>query len=300
MKHVMSVSLGSSKRNHKVKVNILGEEFLIERVGTDGDKQKAAELIRQYDGKVSAFGLGGIALYLYAGKKRYIIKDAAKLAACARISPVVDGSGLKNTLERKVIEYLDKEKIIDFKGKKVLLVAATDRFGMAQALEKTGALMTYGDLIFALGIPIPLHSLKVIDFLARILVPVLSRLPFEMLYPTGEKQEVNKSRFSKFFEEADIIAGDFHYIKRYMPEKLQGKVIITNTVTSEDVGMLKEKGVKMLVTTTPELEGRSFGTNVMEAVLVSLAGKPYNELTPNDYEELLEKIGFLPRIEKLN
>jgi hypothetical protein len=64
--------------------------------------------------------------------------------------------------------------------------------------------------------------------------------------------------------------------------------------------MLKEKGVKMLVTTTPELEGRSFGTNVMEAVLVSLAGKPYNELTPNDYEELLEKIGFLPRIEKLN
>lgn len=296
----MSVSLGSSKRNHKVKVNILGEEFLIERVGTDGDKQKAAELIRQYDGKVSAFGLGGIDLYLYAGKKRYIIKDAAKLAACARISPVVDGSGLKNTLERKVIEYLDKEKILDFKGKKVLLVAATDRFGMAQALEKTGALMTYGDLIFALGIPIPLHSLKVIDFLARILVPVLSRLPFEMLYPTGEKQEVNKSRFSKFFEEADIIAGDFHYIKRYMPEKLQGKVIITNTVTSEDVGMLKEKGVKMLVTTTPELEGRSFGTNVMEAVLVSLAGKPYNELTPNDYEELLEKIGFLPRIEKLN
>ncbi|MCF6096150.1 quinate 5-dehydrogenase [Thermovorax subterraneus] len=300
MKHVMSVSLGSSKRNHKVKVNILGEDVLIERVGTDGDKKKAAEIIREYDGKVSAFGLGGIDLYLYAGKKRYIIKDAAKLAACARISPVVDGSGLKNTLERKVIEYLDKEKILDFKGKKVLLVAATDRFGMAQALEKTGALMTYGDLIFALGIPIPLHSLKVIDFLARILVPVLSRLPFEMLYPTGEKQEVNKSRFSKFFEEADIIAGDFHYIKRYMPEKLQGKVIITNTVTSEDVETLKEKGVKMLITTTPELEGRSFGTNVMEAVLVSLAGKPYNELTPNDYEELLEKIGFLPRIEKLN
>ncbi|KXG77914.1 hypothetical protein AN618_07220 [Fervidicola ferrireducens] len=300
MKHVMSVSLGSSKRNHKVKVNILGEEFLIERVGTDGDKQKAAELIRQYDGKVSAFGLGGIDLYLYAGKKRYVIKDAAKLAACARISPVVDGSGLKNTLERKVIEYLKRENILDFRGKKVLLVSATDRFGMAEALEKTGALMTYGDLIFALGIPIPLHSLKVIDFLARILVPILARLPFEMLYPTGEKQEVNKSRYGKFFEEADIIAGDFHYIKRYMPSKLPGKVIITNTVTAEDVEMLKEKGVKMLVTTTPELEGRSFGTNVMEAVLVSLAGKPYNELTPNDYEELLEKIGFLPRIEKLN
>lgn len=300
MKHVMSVSLGSSKRNHSVKVNILGEDFLIERVGTNGDKQKAAEIIRQYDGKVSAFGLGGIDLYLFAGKKRYIIKDAAKLAACAQKSPVVDGSGLKDTLERKVIEYLQKEKIVDFKGKKVILVAATDRFGMAEALEKAGAVMTYGDLIFALGIPIPLHSLKVIDVLARIMVPILARLPFEMLYPTGKKQESSKSAHSRFFEEADIIAGDFLYIKRYMPEKLPGKIIITNTVTSEDVEMLREKGVKMLVTTTPELEGRSFGTNVMEAVLVSLAEKPAKELTPEDYERLLEKIGFSPRIEKLN
>ncbi|MCG0275775.1 MAG: quinate 5-dehydrogenase [Thermosediminibacteraceae bacterium] len=297
---MMSVSLGSSKRNHKVQVNILGEDFLIERVGTDGDKKKAAEIIREYDGKVSAFGLGSIDLYLYAGNRRYVIRDAAQLASAAKISPVVDGSGLKNTLERRVIEYLQRENIVDFKGKKVLLVSATDRFGMAEALQKAGAVMTYGDLIFALGIPIPLHSLKVIDFLARIIVPIVVKLPFEMIYPTGKKQEKSKSKYIRFFEEADIIAGDFHYIKRYMPSKLSGKVIITNTVTSEDVRMLAEKGVSLLVTTTPELEGRSFGTNVMEAVLVSLAEKPYKELTPQDYDELLDKIAFQPRIEKLN
>ncbi|TYP58747.1 quinate 5-dehydrogenase [Thermosediminibacter litoriperuensis] len=300
MKHVMSVSLGSSKRNHKVKMNILGEDFIIERVGTDGDKKKAIELIREYDGKVSAFGLGGIDLYICAGNRRYIIKDAAHLANAAKISPVVDGSGLKNTLERRVIEYLQRENVVEFKGKKVLLVSAADRFGMAEALEKTGAAMTYGDLIFALKIPIPLHSLKTIDILARIVAPVVARLPFEMLYPTGEKQENSKSMYGRFFEEADVIAGDFHYIKRYMPPKIPGKVIITNTVTSEDVKMLAERGASMLVTTTPELEGRSFGTNVMEAVLVSLSQKPYKELTPRDYEELLDKLAFLPRIEKLN
>lgn len=58
-----------------------------------------------------------------------------------------------------------------------------------------------------------------------------------------------------------------------MPERLDGKIIVTNTVTQEDVEMMKEKGVKMLITTTPNINGRSFGTNVMEGVLVAVAGK---------------------------
>ena len=35
-----------------------------------------------------------------------------------------------------------------------------------------------------------------------------------------------------------------------------------------------------------------FGTNVMEGVLVSIADKDYKTLTPSDYNELLDKIGF--------
>jgi len=85
-----------------------------------------------------------------------------------------------------------------------------------------------------------------------------------------------------------------------MPPEIPGKIILTNTVTSDDVKMLKDRGAKMLITTTPKLEGRSFGTNVMEGVLVSLSDKPYKTLTAADYEELLDKIGFLPRIEVLN
>lgn len=299
MKHVMSVSLGSSKRNHKVKTNILGEDFLIERVGTDGDIEKAIEIIKKNDGKVSAFGMGGIDLYIWAGKRRYTIKDAIPIAKAAKYSPIVDGSGLKNTLERKVIDYLVRENKIDFKNKKTLLVSATDRFGMAEALNKAGSKLIIGDLIFALGIPIPVYSLKTLDILARIIAPIACRLPFKILYPTGSKQEKGSPRYWKFYHEADIIAGDFLFIKRYMPKQMPGKILLTNTVTSEDVEMLKEAGIKLLITTTPKLDGRSFGTNVMEAVIVSLSTKPYKHLTSSDYDMLLDKIGFFPRIEDL-
>ncbi|AEE92250.1 conserved protein of unknown function [Tepidanaerobacter acetatoxydans Re1] len=301
MKHVMSVSIGSSKRNHKVETKILGEEFIIERVGTDGDIKKAIEIIQENDGKVSAFGMGGIDLYVCIGNKRFTIKDAVPIAQAAKISPIVDGSGLKNTLERKVIDYLTEHEIVDFKNKKVLLVCGLDRFGMAEALEKTGCDLALGDLIFTLGIPIPIKSLKSLNVLASILAPIICKLPFSMLYPTGKKQEKKVgSKFERFYDEADVIAGDFLFIKRYMPDEIPGKIILTNTVTADDVEMLSKSGAKMLITTTPELNGRSFGTNVMEAVIVSLSEKPYKSLTPKDYEELLDKLGFAPRIEILN
>jgi len=302
MKHVMSVSIGSSKRDHKVETEILGEKFIIERVGTDGSIEKAIEIIKENDGKVSAFGMGGIDLYVCIGNKRFTIRDAVPIAQAAKISPIVDGSGLKNTLERRVVNYLAENKIVDFEGKKVLLVCGLDRFGMAEALDKTGCKLTFGDLIFTVGVPIPIRSLKSLNILASILAPIICKLPFNMLYPTGEKQEkkAGSSKYERFYNEADIIAGDFHFIKRYMPDRLDGKIILTNTVTSDDVKMLTQSGVKMLITTTPELNGRSFGTNVMEAVLVSLSDKPYKFLTPADYEELLDKIGLTPRVEVLN
>ncbi|HHV56747.1 MAG TPA: quinate 5-dehydrogenase [Firmicutes bacterium] len=300
MKHVVSVSLGSSKRNHKVEAEFLGEKFLIERIGTDGDMEKAIALLKELDGKVDAFGMGGIDLYLVAGERRYAIRDAQRLARAAAKTPIVDGSGLKNTLERRVIRYLATSGRIPLAGKKALLVSGVDRWGMAEGLTQAGCRVTIGDLMFGLGIPVPLKSLTQLKVAAALVAPILVRLPFEMLYPTGKKQEEIKPRFSHYYLSNDIIAGDFLFIKRHLPPELPGKVIITNTVTSADVEDLKRRGVRTLVTTTPELNGRSFGTNVMEGVLVSLATKPWQKLGPADYEELLDRLDLKPRIEDLN
>lgn len=300
MKHIVGVSLGSSKRNHQVEVEFLGEKFLIERQGTDGDMKKAIDLIRELDGSVDAFGLGGIDLYLIAGKRRWVIQDAQKLANAACKTPVVDGSGLKNTLERRAVSYLNQELGWHLNEKRVLVVSAVDRFGMAEAFVQEGANVIFGDLIFALGIPLPVSSLKIIETFAYILLPLLSRLPFKYLYPTGNKQEKITSAHERYYREADIIAGDFHFIRRFLPEKLPGKTILTNTVTKDDVELLRSRGIRDLVTTTPELCGRSFGTNVMEAVLVSILGKKVEDVTAEDYDMLLDKLEFRPRIVNLN
>ncbi len=300
MRKVLSVSIGSSARDHKVETVIMGQNFLLERVGTDGDMEKALRLIETYDGKVDAFGMGGIDLYICGGNRRYVIRDALALKKAAKKTPIVDGTGLKNTLERNVIKYISDNKIIDFKGKKVFIVSAMDRFGMAEALLEEGAAVACGDLIFALGIPKQLNSLRALHRIARIIAPIVCRLPFEMLYPTGKSQDTSNRKFDAFYRDADIIAGDFLYIKKYLPESLKDKVIITNTVTAGDVKHLSEIGVATLITTTPEYNGRSFGTNVMEAIIVALADRGKVELSPEEYNQYLARMGIKPRIEHLN
>ncbi|KOX90876.1 hypothetical protein BVI061214_02074 [Thermus aquaticus] len=291
-KRVVSVSLGSSRRDSVAEVEVLGEKVVLERRGTDGDFQGAICLIRELDGKVDAIGLGGIDLYLVAGGRRYVIRDAQKLKEAAKKTPVVDGSGLKHTLERRAVHELST--LFDWKRTKVLLPSAVDRFGLAEALDEVGARVLYGDFIFALGLPIPLYRLSLLKKLAYLLLPVLTKLPFGLLYPTGEKQEewvVDwRSRYYRF---ADLVAGDWHYLKRHMPEDMRGKSVLTNTTTEEDVAFLRARGARYLITTTPRLSGRSFGTNVMEALLVALAGR---ELGEADYLRYIDLLGLKPQV----
>lgn len=301
MKTIVSVSVGSSARDHEVQLSLMGEHFVIRRQGTDGDFAKAMDMLHQLDGQVDAIGLGGLDIYLRCGRDKYALRDGKIMMDSVKTTPVVDGSGLKDTLERATVQKLEKDGRIAIKGRKVLLVSAMDRFGLAEAIIQAGANVVFGDMIFAMGIDKPLHSLNELSHYAKLLLPDLSQLPISLLYPTGKKQNrITPSELTEpYYREAEIIAGDFHFIRQHMPSRLDGKVILTNTVTSADIEELRRRGVAWLATTTPELQGRSFGTNVMEALFISILGKKWDEVVPDDYLQLIQKLNFQPRIEKL-
>ena len=303
MKRVVSVSLGSSRRDHKVIVELLGEQLEISRMGTDGDFKRALDLLGELDGKVDAIGLGGIDVYLFVRQKRYAIQDGLKLMEAVKVTPVVDGSGLKNTLEREVVNILARDTDLLQPGARVMMVSSVDRFGMAEALAEIGCDMTFGDLIFTAGIPYAIKTMDELEEIANKLLPEITKMPFHMIYPTGKKQESQDEdkvkKFSLYYHDADVIAGDFHLIRRFMPAGMSGQTILTNTTTSADIEFLREKGVGTLVTTTPEYEGRSFGTNVMEAALVAILDKKLEQITAQDYLDLLHRLDFRPRMVKL-
>jgi len=299
-KQVVSVSLGSSKRNKSQEVEILGEKFKIERTGTDGDLKKFAAMFAELDGKVDALGVGGADIYVVVGQKRYAFSQILKLVAGAKKTPVVDGSGLKHTLERETIQTLQKDGTVDFTKETVLLVSAVDRFGMAQALDKIGGKIIYGDLLFGIGLPIELRSYKAVRRLGATVLPLITKLPFKWFYPTGEKQDERKPKFPKTWAKATLIAGDTLFIKRYASEDLKGKTILTQTVRKADLEWLQKAGAKRVITTTPVMGGETFATNVMEGVIITLKGKRPEQMTEQDYLETLKKLDWKPNVIDLN
>jgi hypothetical protein len=304
MKSAVSVSIGSSIRDKQVDLELLGEQIHIERIGTNGDMQKAAEIYRELDGKVQAFGVGGADLGLLVDSHWYPLYSVRPMVKTIMRTPVVDGTGLKITLERRtapaIAGVLQQKKI----GKRVLVVSGVDRWGLASSFHDSGYDCVFGDLMFSLGLPFALRKLSSLKRLAAILMPVAGRLPFEWVYPIGKAQEKRTPKWVKYYQWADIIAGDCHYIRKYMPPDLQGKVIVTNTTTPADIEIFRQAGVKLLVTTTPVLDGRSFGTNMMEAAIVAALGRAgqVDYADPRGYfEEMnraIDKIGLAPQVQE--
>lgn len=294
----MSVSIGSSKRDHVVEIELLGEQFRIRREGTDGDMQKAAERFSDLDGEIAAFGMGGIDLSLRAAGGTYRFRSAKQLVKDVHVTPVLDGTGLKGPIEGSTVAYLQRECGLEFNGKKVLLTSAVDRWGLAEALHDAGCEMVFGDLIYALDLPIPIRRWTSLKILIRTIAPIVVALPYKWLYPTGSEQEKEPERkpnVEALYAWADIVAGDWQFVRKYMPQDMHGKWVITNTTTAEDVELLRSRGVELLVTSTPRLDGRSFGTNVIEATMVALAGGT-GELPASEYRRLLDEVRFSPDV----
>ncbi len=272
MKTVVSVSLGSSRRDHAAVLKILGQEVHLERRGMDGSVERALDTIRALDGHVDALGLGGVDRWLTVGPHRYTVPTGERLAQAASATPVVDGGGIKAVWEPMVVRELVADGILH-PGQTALMVSALDRYPMAAALDAAGLNLVCGDLMFSARIDYAIRSLAELQELGQRLVPEMVKLPFEQLYPVGSEQEaLPDPRFVRHFEEADVVAGDFHFIRRYLSGRLDGKVVLTTTTTAADVDLLWSRGLSTLATTSPQLDGRTFGTNVLEAALVAASG----------------------------
>ena len=273
-------------------------------MGTTGDLRKAIELYKQFDGEVDAFGVGGLEFYLQVGTRRYYFREVRKIRQAVKISKIGDGNGVKGLLVDRALSALEihlQGEGKTLKGMKAIKTNAVDRYVMAEKLTQFGCDPVFGDLMFSLGLPFPVRKLSTVRLLASVLLPFITQMPFKWFYPLGSAQDQPpQPKWTKYYQQADIIAGDFVSIRAHMPADLSGKIVLTNTTTAKNVEELQKRNLHLLVTTTPRLAGRSFGTNVMEATLLALMDKPQSEVIPADFLDLIERIPLEPNIEVLN
>ncbi|MCB0193144.1 MAG: quinate 5-dehydrogenase, partial [Anaerolineae bacterium] len=146
MKRVVSVSLGSSKRNKTVKLPLGDQIISIERIGCDGDEKQARALFTELDGQVDALGVGGVELYVRVADKHYPLRSGVNLVKDVKKTPFTDGRGLKYTLERELFQRAEPHLPKSITPRKAMMPLAADRYGLAESLDRAGFDLVFCDL----------------------------------------------------------------------------------------------------------------------------------------------------------
>jgi len=237
-------------------------------------------------------------MYLRLDEREYPLHAALKLVKDVHHTPVVDGRGLKHTLERRIWELAEPALggIPHFRC--AFVPVAVDRMGLSQAVTDVADEVIFGDLMVALGFPIAVRGIRNFRRVARVMLPFVSHFPMSMIF-YGSGGAEHEPKYQRYWEEADLIAGDFLFMRKYMPDDLTSRTIVTNTTTAENIELLRERNVRTVITTTPRFEGRSFGTNMMEAALTAYAGKG-RPLGDAELNELIDELDLRPSVQRLN
>ena len=301
MNRVLVIHL--SEGDAKDHVTFLGRDVEIHRVGCGGDAARARTLIIDTTGLVDAIGLEGMPAELHLGHHRRRHEMGAALAQAAKIIPVVDGSGIRPSLERWGVILADRAEPGIFSQKHVLMVPGLNHAALAQSLEGRCSELRYADpmIFFALPTMPGIGSRQSFEQAAGPTLEQLKDAPFRRLLPLPGTP--GTTRAPAPFRWADILAGDIGTIRRYAPSTLKRKTVVVECATQEDIDDLRQRGVSILVTLMPSLAdyaglGR-WSAATVEAVLVALRTQREQPLTEDTYLDLTAELDWRPHIRYL-
>lgn len=294
-KQILSLHLGPAGETVQ-EVSLLGQTLTVRRIGADGNQDRVAELIQEFDGKVDAIALEGMSAKLNLGSASVTHAVGDQLRKSAKQTPVLDGGGIRGALERWAVRLASEAQPGLFSQKNVLMVPGLNHRGLAAALEETAAEISYADSIIYFRLPTALGNNVALD---RGAGPVLAQLkdePFRRLFPLAGTPGV--SRVEAPFERADVLAGDIGAIRRYAPSELKHKIIVVECASDEDVADLRSRGADTVITTMPweNNELARLPSAVIEAIFVALRPNPAAPLNEDTYLNLMANLVWTPKI----
>jgi predicted amino acid dehydrogenase len=315
MKQVISISLGSSNNNYEFQTTFLGQKFKIKRIGTNGDYDKAVDLLVQLDAETDAFGLGSVKLPTPSNNNRliniassildYVRDDSVKIAKIrSRLqTPVTTGDHLINVAYEWAIRSLQFEHTGYFNNARVLFLSGMAHYPMARIMAEYTENLTFADPVIENGISKFLHSFRDLELYAKGAHDILKWVPSKRLTSSAIPiKKWNTHILKKAMQKAQIIVVPYHnfydYVGDCTPEELGGKTIITTTAYDDRIEFLKNQGVDVIIDTTPKLLKRVVGVNVQEALVIAALGKKQNQITDEDMLELMSstQTGLRPRL----
>lgn len=287
------------------QVTFLGRSLELRRIGCGGSPERARDLVAACDGRVDAIGLEGMPVTLELGRQRRTHRVGRELASIARITPVVDGGGVRGAMERWAVRAAAAAERGIFNHKRALMVPGLNHTGLAEALERFGARVRYADPELFFGLP-DLPGVGHRRTLGPAAGPTLDRLrtaAFDRLAPAVAAAPAGPAarRPLTACRHAQVVAGDVGMILGCPPGALAGRTVVVEWAGDAEIEELGRRGAAFVVVLAPSPAGvaEPWTAAALEAALVALRSDPAQAPSEDAYLDLLGDLDWTPRVHDL-
>ncbi len=297
MKKVISISLGESDLDCSFRPRFLGETLQVRRMGTDGDARRAGELVREWRRRADAIGLGQVRDHYAVGTDRFIQPETRRLERLAGETPVTTGARLREIVQEWTLRSAQAELGNIFNNARVLFLTGTLNYRLASVMSEFTDNLSFADPVSQFGLPNLLTSLRALELYAAGSHPVLrfeeSRKLLPALAPFGL---LNRLVLNRAVRQAQVVVAPFEQLQRFGREELEGKTVITSTVSDRRLEELRERGVRLALDCSIQPFRHTVGLNLVEAMIMAVLEKPSSEITHDDFLEIFDSLELTPRL----
>jgi predicted amino acid dehydrogenase len=295
MKKVVTVTLGSSKKDFEFKTTFLGQEFSVRRLGADKDSSKAWELMRRQQANADAIALSDMVDHYHVGLRTVVNKESQRLMQVVTRVPVTTGASLRRLLQVRAVRHVQKELGNYFNNNLVLFLSGMRNYDMAVALSDYTRNLSFADPVFQAGSPLLLSSLEQLELYAKgkELLPDIVPGKFLKSVLSTLKNKIVANAVAK----SHVIVGTFREIQAVSSSgNLDGKTLITSAIDDEALAFFAKHKVNLVVDVSPKLFDKVVGISTITAMILASTGKPEAELSDHDFEEIINELDIKPRL----
>ena len=304
MKTIVNISLGPSKDDYDFTPRFMGMDFRVIRLGTDGSVDIAADLLQEWDSKADVIGLGSIQFPFTIGKKpesqeqtKILYQLGSKLS-----TPFTTGDSLRSVGHEWTIRHLQYSFGNNyFNNSRVVFFSGMINSSTAGAISEYTTNLKFCDPILEHGIPKFLTSIEDLTLYANELHSVLKWVPSRQFSEfTMPLRVYNEFIVRQAVQQAHIVVVPYYNFHQYLRncgvKELSGKTVITATAYDDRLKFLKERGVDVIIDSTPKILENVVGVSVLEAMIMVALDKTPETLTRDDLLEVISERRMDPRV----
>ncbi|MBF0224231.1 MAG: dehydrogenase [Desulfobacterales bacterium] len=304
MKRIISISFGLSSEDYEFTTDFLGQQYHIKRIGTDGDVEKVANLLLEWENKVDAIGLGNVkfpSTSIPGPLQEKHIKKIATLASKIK-TPITTGDSYRRVGSEWSLRHIQfKFDNSYFNNSRVLFLSGMSNYTMAKVMGEYTENLTFADPVFENGVPKFLNSLKELEIYSSNLHAFLNWIPTKRISSSAiPLKKWNDYVVKKAMQASHIIVipyyDFFKYVEGCSMEELGGKIVITSVAYDNRVKFLQERGVDVIIDAAPKILEHVVGFNVLEALICLSLNKKPQDITNDDLLEFISDLKMDPRL----